>query len=214
MRLYLSSEGFGNHLETLHKMVGRNNKVLFVDNAKDYLPVVEREVHVQEKKQEFEAAGFDFYELDLREYRDKKKLTILSKLIEAAGLVWLAGGNTFILRRILAETQADTILTNALQKDLCVYGGSSAGSIVATKTLHGTENGDNPYDVPEDYHEKIVWDGLGLIYPQLVPHFQSDWFGSEARAMVDYFETNGMKYETLKDGEVYVVNGEIEEKLT
>lgn len=213
MRLYLSSEGFGNHLEKLKQMVGQNKKVLFIDNAKDYLIPAERAVHVQEKQQEFEAAGFDFYELDLRDYKSPEKLEILKQLVEAAGLVWVSGGNTFILRRILADTQADTILTNALQKDLCVYGGSSAGSIVMTKTLRGTENGDNPYEVPEGYDEKIVWDGLGLIYPQLVPHYQSDWFGDESQAMADYFETNGMKYETLKDGEVYIVDGEIEEKL-
>ena len=94
------------------------------------------------------------------------------------------------------------------------YGGSSAGSIIMTNTLRGAEHGDNAFAVPEGYDEQIVWDGLGLIYPQLVPHYQSDWFGKEAQAMIDYFDTNGLKYETLKDGEAYVVDGKYEEKLT
>jgi hypothetical protein len=48
----------------------------------------------------------------------------------------------------------------------------------------------------------------------VVPHYQSEWFGKEAQAMADYFDQQGMKYETLKDGEVYVVDGKYEEKLT
>ena len=37
MKLYLSSQGFGNHLERLKQMVGDDKRVLFVDNAKDYV---------------------------------------------------------------------------------------------------------------------------------------------------------------------------------
>lgn len=214
MRLYLSSEGFGNHLDKLQAMVGENKKVLFIDNAKDNLPENERYAHVEEKRGEFERAGFEFYELDLRQYADPEKYPILKKLVEAAGLVWASGGNTFILRRAMYMSWFDSIITEAMRKDTGVYGGSSAGAIVATQSLRGTENGDDPYTVPEDYDEKIIWSGLGLVYPQLVPHHQSEWFGEESLAMIDYFKTNGMQYETLRDGEVYVVDGENEEKLT
>ena len=82
-----------------------------------------------------------------------------------------------------------------------------------TKTLRGTENGDDPYLVPEGYKEDIIWNGLGLVYPQLVPHYESEWFGSESQAMVDYFEHSGLKYVTMRDGDVYVVDGEYEELL-
>ena len=68
MKLYLSSEGFGNHLKRLQQMVGSDRRVLFVDNAKDCMAERERAKHVAEKKAEFEAAGFDFFELDLRRY--------------------------------------------------------------------------------------------------------------------------------------------------
>ena len=49
MKLYLSSEDFGNHLEKLQQMVGEDKRVLFIDNAKDYLPEDERAQHVAEK---------------------------------------------------------------------------------------------------------------------------------------------------------------------
>ncbi len=211
MKLYLSSQGFGNHLKRLEDMVGSDKRVLFIDNAKDELPEEQRAAHVEEKRQEFAAAGFDFYELDLRKYF--RSPDMLRPLIEAAPFIWVSGGNTFVLRRAFAYSGLDSILINALKHTNMVCGGSSAGSIVMTKTLHGTENGDDPYLVPGGYEEEIIWEGIGLVYPQLVPHYQSDWFGREAQAMADYYESNGMRYETLKDGEVYVVDGEYEEKL-
>ncbi len=212
MKLFLSSQGFGNHLDRLQRMVGNDKRVLFVDNAKDVGPSTERRAHVLEKKKEFEEAGFEFFELDLRNYFGSPDT--LKPLVEAASFVWVSGGNTFVLRRAFKYSGFDTLLQNSLKSTDMVYGGSSAGSIIITKTLQGTEHGDDPYAVPTDYKEEIIWDGLGLVYPQLVPHYQSDWFGDEAQAMVDYFERNGMKYETLRDGEVYVVENGIEEKLT
>jgi len=212
MKLFLSSHGFGNHLERLQQMVGKDKRVLFVDNAKDESTPEERRAHTLEKQKEFEDAGFEFFELDLRNYFGSPDM--LKPLIEAAPFIWVSGGNTFVLRRAFKYSGFDTLLQNALKSTDMVYGGSSAGSIVMTKTLRGTEHGDDPYVVPDDYKEEIIWDGLGLVYPQLVPHYQSEHFGDKAQAMVDYFEHNGLKYETLKDGEVYTVDGGHEGKLT
>ncbi len=211
MKLYLSSQGFGNHLDYLQQMVGDDKRVLFVDNAKDFLPEVERRAHVKEKRREFEEAGFEFYELDLRKYF--RSPATLKPIIDAAPFIWVSGGNTFILRRAFAYTGLDTLIKEPIKDGRLVYGGSSAGSILLTNTLHGTDHADDPYVVPEGYKEEIIWDGVGLIYPQLVPHYYSDWCEEEAMAMVEYFETNGIAYETLKDGEVYLVDGEREEKL-
>lgn len=211
MRLYLSSQGVGNHIDRLKQMVGENTKMLYISNAQDDWKPADKAQHVAEKKQELESYGFEFYELDLRHYfEDQGKL---ADIVSAAGLVWSGGGNTFLLRRAMHYTGLDTMIIEGVNDNRFVYGGSSAGAIVATKSLRGTENGDDPYVQPEGYQEEIIWNGLGLVYPQLVPHYASEWFGEEAKAMADYFEHNGMQYETLQDGEVYVVDGEYEEKL-
>lgn len=187
--------------------------MLYVNNAKDYLPAKERAEHSAEKKEEFESYGFEFHELDLREYFDKEKQATLALLLNEADLLWVGGGNTFVLRRAFTRSGLDEVLPVLLKKNALVYGGSSAGSILLTKTLHGVEHGDDPYVVPEGYEAEIIWDGLGLIYPQLAVHVNSEWFGKETQAMIDSYETNGLKYETLEDGQVYVVDGEYEEKL-
>lgn len=213
MRLYLSSAGIGNHLTKLVEMVGDRRKMLYINNAKDYLSPRERAEHTAEKKEEFESYGFDFYELDLRDYFASEKRPTLALLLAEADLLWVGGGNTFILRRAFSQSGLDEMLPSLLKQNAFVYGGSSAGSIILTKTLHGVEHGDDPYSVPEGYDTEIIWTGLGLIYPQLAVHVASEWFGTEAQAMIDSYETNGLKYESLEDGQVYVVDGEYEELL-
>src|SRR6476620_12415916 len=111
MKLYLSSQGFGNHIDRLKDMVGSDNRVLFIDNAKDYYSPEDRAAHVAEKKLEFEESGFEFYELDLRNYfRSPDKL---KPIIEAAKFIFVFGGNTFLLRRAFAYSGFDTLLVNA-----------------------------------------------------------------------------------------------------
>jgi dipeptidase E len=212
MKLYLSSQGFGNHLERLKQMVGPDTRVLFVDNAKDGIPEDERAAHVEEKRQEFTEAGFDFYELDLRKYF--KSPDKLRPIVENAPFIWVSGGNTFVLRRAMDYSGFDDLVRNAVTSGSVTYGGSSAGSIVMTPTLRGTERGDDPDFVPDGYPGDIIWDGLGLVYTQLVPHYESAWFGKEAAAMADYYAERGIAYVTLEDGEVYVVDGKYEEKLS
>jgi dipeptidase E len=212
MKLYLSSQGFGNHLDRLKQMVGNDNRVLFVNNAKDGGLPKDRAAHTGEKKMEFEQAGFEFYELDLRNYF--RSPSTLKPIVEAAPFVWVSGGNTFLLRRAFAYSGFDTLLVNALKTTNMTYGGSSAGSIIMCNTLRGVEHGDNPADIADGYKGEVLWDGLGLVYPQLVPHYESDWFDQETQAMIQYYKTAELPYETLKDGEVYVVDGKYEEKLT
>lgn len=214
MRLYLSSAGIGNHLTKLVEMVSDRRKMLYINNAKDYLLAQDRAEHTAEKKAEFESYGFEFYELDLRDYFDPENREVLARLLAETDLLWVGGGNTFVLRRAFMQSGLDEMLPGLLKQNALVYGGSSAGSIILTKTLHGVEHGDDPYTVPEGYQTEINWDGLGLIYPQLVVHVGSEWLGEEAKAMADSYETNGLKYESLQDGDVYIVDGEYEEKLT
>lgn len=211
MQLFLSSEGFGNHLEYLKEIVGDDKRVLYVENAKDYYEPEARFQHLAEKKLEFENAGFEFYELDLRNYF--KSPATLEPILGAAHFVWVGGGNTFVLRRAMKYSGFDTLIANKLRAGTMVYGGSSAGSIVMCRTLRGTENGDDPYVVPDGYTAEIVWDGLGLIKPQLIPHVGSDRFKDEAQAMIDYMEGEGYSYVPLSDGQVYAVEGGSEELL-
>ena len=211
MKLYLSSHGVGNHPERLLGLVvGR--RILFIENAKDDMPAEERAAHVQEKRHEFTELGFEFEELDLRTYFNGEHN--FSDELSKADIVWLAGGNTFLLRRALAQSGFDDALVQAVMSELVMFGGSSAGAIVATPSLNGVEHGDDPDVVPDGYHTEPVWSGLGLVPFRLVPHYKSDFsedmrFG--AQAMIAYFKQQNFNFHALKDGEVYLVDGSHQE---
>ena len=121
MRLFLSSEGFGNYPEALIELVGDNTKIALINNAKDDLTFDDRTEKTEEKKHDFHQLGFEVHELDLRSYFTKPKK--LEADLKKFGLVWASGGNTFILRRAMKASGLDKILKKRLEEGSIVYGG-------------------------------------------------------------------------------------------
>jgi dipeptidase E len=210
VRLFLSSENLGKYPEVFLQMVGAGRLAL-VENAKDDIGEKERKNKVKEHIDQFTSLAFNVEPVDLRDYFNEPE-ELLNKLSNFTG-VFVFGGNTFILRRAMALSGFDTIVKKLLEKDKLVYGGSSAGSVVAGPTLHGTEHGDDPKSVPAGYIKEIIWDGLKLVPFTAVPHYGSDWFGQEALAMEKYLNEHRLAYKVLKDGQVIVINGDKEEFL-
>lgn len=211
MRLFLSSEGFGNYPEALVELVGDSVKTAFINNAKDYYSEEDRLEKTEEKKHGFRQLGFEVHEFDLRSYFGQADK--LQDDLGDYGLVWASGGNTFILRRAMKASGLDKILLKRLADDSIAYGGSSAGSIVATPSLHGTELGDDSNVTPKGYDKTIVWEGLNSVPFHIVPHYKSDWFSKEADDMISYLKQHGLPYRTLQDGQVIVVDGDKTEFL-
>jgi dipeptidase E len=212
MRLFLSSENLGNYPEEFLKLVGPNNRLAFVENGKDDWGPKDRAEKVKEHLKQFKEVGFDVFELDLRDYFGKER--DLKKVLSKCGGIFAAGGNTFILTRAFRYSGLDKILYDSVRKNEIAFGGSSAGSIIATPSLHGSELGDHPEATPKGYKEEIIWDGLDFVNFHVVPHYKSNWFGIEAEAMLDYMKQHGMNYKTLMDGQVFLINGNRAELLT
>ncbi len=74
MRLFLSSQDFGKYAHEARKFAGSNNKALFIKNAQDGKKPEERNWSTPDKRKMFEAAGFEFEEIDLRDYLAKQKI--------------------------------------------------------------------------------------------------------------------------------------------
>lgn len=208
MRLFLSSQDFGNYPEVAAKLAGKNKKAAYIKNAQDDLPPEQRNWSTPEKKKMFEAAGFKFEEIDLRDYFGKSKE--LAEKLSEYGSFWSSGGNTFILRRAFAASGLDKILTDLLKRDKILYGGWSAGACITAPSLHGIEYGDRPQPdaVPDNYPIKeTIWYGLDLVPFMIVPHCKSDWFGREADKSIRYFQRHKIAHKPLEDGQVIVMNG-------
>lgn len=189
------------------ELVGENTRTAFINNAKDYYNVEDRLEKTEEKKSDFHQLGFEVHELDLRAYFGKE--AELENKLKEYGVVWASGGNTFILRRAMAASGFDKAIKKLLAKDQIVYGGSSAGSCVAAKSLRGIDQGDRPHpeDVPSGYPSKeIIWRGLGLVDFMIVPHYGSTRFAKEADATVRYLKEHNLPYKILRDGQVVVID--------
>lgn len=211
MRLFLSSENLGNYPEVFLRMLGPNKKLAVVHNAIDYWTANDKQAKVDQHHDQLVGQGFEPIELDLKKFFNKTEE--LAKILDSFGGIFLFGGNTFILRRAMAYSGLDQILIERLTKDELAYGGSSAGAIIPTPSLRGSELGDEPDNVPSGYKPEIIWDGLNLVRFHVIPHYGSDWWGKEAVAMQEYLKSKKLHYKIVRDGQVIVVNGDKDEFL-
>jgi dipeptidase E len=215
MRLYLSSYRLGNQPGRLVDLTNQDKRAAVVLNACDILPDGIRLTLLDQEVAALQSLGFAVDELDLRDYfNSAARPRDLAALSATYGLVWVRGGNSFVLRRAMKASGFDNIVRDLLERDSLVYGGFSAGAAVLTPSLRGVELVDDPLAVPQGYDPEVVWEGLGLLPYMLAPHYKSDHPESaDIEKVVAYYVENHILFRALRDGETIVVDGEREEVL-
>jgi len=207
MRLYLSSFGIGRCPEELLALLRGRKHVAVVLNAKDGSSEEGRAKSLAEEMRVMTTLGLEPTELDLRKFFGRSDL--LRETLSEIDLVWVRGGNSFVLRRALRQSGADEILCEFLRLDKIVYGGFSAGVCVLSPSLSGLETVDDPTTAPAGYEVEPVWDGLGLLPYAVAPHYRSDHPESPAiERLVQRFIDDRTLFKVLRDGEAIVVDGE------
>jgi dipeptidase E len=206
MRLYLSSFDVGDRPEELVALSGAAKRAAIIVNALDHRPE-RRSGWLKDQTDKLGGLGFSVFELDLRRYFGAA--AALGALLHQVDVVWINGGNTFILRRAMKQSGFDLLIKDALARDQIVYGGFSAAAVVTAAHLKGLEMVDDPNDVPAGYDPEIAWDGLGLVPFALAVHFKSNHPESKlVDREIAFYEENGIPYRTLRDGEALVIDGE------
>src|SRR5690606_14894131 len=102
--------------------------------------------------------GLEADEIDLREYFGNA--LALENTLARYGVLWVSGGNAFILKRAFEQSGMDMIVPRLLAQDTHIYAGYSAGTIMLTPTLKGVELCDDPDVVPAGYKAAFDWQGL------------------------------------------------------
>lgn len=208
MRLYLSSFRLGDHTDALLKLLGAGRRACVISNALDLIsPEIQARnaATVFNQNNAFAQIGIEAFDLDLRDYFGCPER--LQEKLSSFDLVWLRGGNAFVLRRAMVLSGFDDAIRPMLHEDAIVYGGFSAGIVVATPTLRGIELMDPSDEVPEGYPSETIWRGLGLVDFSIVPHYRSDHPEAHlAEKAVQYFEAAGMPYRPMIDGEVFIAD--------
>jgi len=206
MRLYLSSFGLGNRPERLVALVPPRARVKVVVNALDNFPQA-RDEWLRRERQDLERLGFLPEELDLRDCFGSPSR--LARALDGVGLVWITGGNTFLLRRAMRQCGLDSLIHPLLSSDRLVYAGFSAAACCAGPTLRGLECVDDPTVIADGYEGETIWDGLGLIKQAIAVHFQSRSAEGTAigQTLADW-RTRNVPFVALHDGEALVIDGD------
>jgi dipeptidase E len=203
MRLYLSSFRVGAHPQRLLQLLGDGRRTALISNATDEAPESAREKHRGRDRAELAALGLDVTTVDLRTPKAADRLCDYN-------LIWVSGGNTFVLRRVLADSGADVALLALLRDDALVYGGYSAGACVLAPDLTDLQHVDDISAVPEP-----ITTGLGLLDRPFVPHVASpghpetELCDEESAALT----RKGQEHWALSDGDVLIIDGDQTELL-
>ena len=204
MRLYLSSSRLGNHPERLVALVPPRTRVIIVLNALDNAPQA-REEWLASQTADLESLGFVVEELDLRNYFGRPER--LASALQGRGLIWINGGNTFLLRRAMRQSGFDSAIRALLASDEIVYAGFSAAACCAAPTLRGIEFVDDPLADAGGYTVETLWDGLRLIDYCIAVHYGcQDAQGEGIERAIAYWKSQQTAYLTLRDGEAVVID--------
>lgn len=203
VRLYLSSFRLGPHQQRLLQLLGDGRRTALVMNALDGVPQSDRAAGLRRDVAELEAAGLVVTLVDLHEPGAVEALA-------GFDLIWVRGGNTFVLRRVLADSGADRALVDLLRRDAVVYGGYSAGPCVLGPDLDELRHVDDITAVAEP-----ITAGLGLLDRPFVPHVDSPGHPETVTCseIAAHYRERGQSHWALSDGQVLIIDGQAAELL-
>ncbi|MGW2308846.1 Type 1 glutamine amidotransferase-like domain-containing protein [Actinomadura luteofluorescens] len=207
--MYLSSWRTGQHPERMLRLLESPTgaRTAVIANAVDALPGTERRAAVEHEIQALTALGLRPVEVDLRTYFDQDPSRVAAAL-RGFPLLWVRGGNVFVLRHALAKSGADRAIIELLQQDAVVYAGYSAGACVLAPDLRGLERCDNPQAVHSTYGAQARFDGLAVLDYVVVPHIDSPGHPETEilGTVADHYRSRGIAHRTLRDGEAIVID--------
>ena len=205
MKLYLSSYHLGNNPQELVVLVEKNKRAAVIINSRDMWEESERKVGgIKRELEDLTILGFKPEIFDLRGYFNKPDK--LEKKISKYGLIWVIGGNAFLLRKAMKMSGFDRWLIKQKGNNKLVYAGYSAGVCVLSPSMKGLELVDQPYVKVKGYKNEVIWKGLGIINWSFAPHYKSNHPESEKmNEVVEYYEKNKIPFKALHDGEAIVI---------
>lgn len=209
MKFYLSSYKIGGSAEVkkLKEILPENKKVAYISNSLDFSSDFER--RKQSEKGDIDQlveVGLQVEKFDLKDYFNSQEK--LEQNIKKYGVIYVRGGNVFVLRQAMKLSGFDNLLKKLAKEDSKIlYSGYSAGVCILAPSLKGLELVDDITQHPYSEKPDVIWEGIGLIDYAIVPHFQSDHPESGlVNAVVNKYQKDGTPFKTLKDGEVIIID--------
>lgn len=174
MKLYLASLGIPDRKAYL-RLFAKNqpHRVAIIPTAWNVAPATKSAPFLQSIQTTFDELGFATTLLDLADYAAKP--AELREALTGISSIWVTGGNTFYLNYWMRESGFDKLLPELLAQGV-IYGGESAGAVVAGKTLHGIEILDDPNEAPD-----TIWPGLSFVDYGIIPHWDEQKYADRSQ---------------------------------
>lgn len=124
----------------------------------------------------------------------------VKEMLDNTDFVFVSGGNTFFLLQEMRKSGFTDLIKSYIDRGL-IYGGSSAGSIVAGPDISLVQGLDDPSLAPELTDHK----GLGLVDVVVFPHWGSEHFQNRYEKVMKSGYKKGLKIVLLTDDQYLLV---------
>lgn len=182
----------------LAKMANRSVselKIAIIENASDTYSEERKKDWAYNTRRMFVQSGCSVDLIDLNDAKNKSNFDV-QKRLKDSDVIWIAGGNTYYVRWLLKNTGVDEVIAN-LVKGGKIYGGDSAGAILACSSIDGFQQFDDISVAPE-----VILTGFNFTQKFIIPH----WNNGSDDAKIKLREAmlgEGFSVVTLSDGEGY-----------
>lgn len=173
-------------------------KVALIENGADTYALDHRE-WIDRARVMIEATAGEVKTFDLRTYTSASRLE--SELSDF-DVVWIGGGNVYYLRWIMKESGFDKIIRRLCEGGI-VYGGDSAGAIIAGPTIDHFQPADSSEDAPS-----IILEGLNLTNTVIVPHFDHVKYAPLMSSINIELQKHSFHTITINDDEAVIINNQ------
>jgi dipeptidase E len=208
MKLYLSSIGIPDS-EELANLLGKpfsKTTVALIPNAKDYYSKRAWDFTINSRIEYMKGLGFNIEVIDLKDYTEEPAL---KNKLSNYDLIWAMGGNTFMLRYEMKRSGFDKIIQDLLNQGI-IYGGDSAGALVAGLSINGIEAADEP-----GFAEEVMNNGMGIVSFSILPHADNSEFSEvvptfkELHQDEEIIELNDSQAVIFKNGTHRIIDGQV-----
>lgn len=157
--MYLSSYRLGDWADTIVGLCrGRTRTAVYLGAGAHLGPTAQAAAYDRYAPLLTEA-GLDPFHYQPPEDHDSRQR---ASELDGCAMVFIPGGNVFVLRDALAATGLDRTIVELVTEDRIAYGAWSAGMCVLGPSLDAFRRVDDPHAAGRAYGQRIN-DGLGLI---------------------------------------------------
>ncbi|OGD63942.1 hypothetical protein A3A71_01865 [Candidatus Berkelbacteria bacterium RIFCSPLOWO2_01_FULL_50_28] len=173
-------------------------RLALIENAADVYPE-ERKSFIERDRSMLKETGVQITRVDLNKFNGPEEVR---QALQGFDVIWLGGGNAYYLRWVLKKSGFDQVIRSLLESGT-VYGGGSAGAIVAGPTLKHFDLADEPEKAPE-----LIEGGLSLTDKVIIPHWGHSRFGEPTRQIKELFSDGEFQTIEITDEQAVVINAD------